>query len=134
MDQATSRRLVEEARVAVLATLTSDGRPHLVPCCFVLDGVTIYSAVDAKPKTTMDLRRLSNLRANPHASLLIQHYDEDWSELWWVRVDGQGRILEPGEERDRAVRLLSAKYPPYREAPPPGEVLGMTIDTWRSWP
>jgi PPOX class probable F420-dependent enzyme len=114
--------------------MSSQGRPHLVPCCFVLDDDTVYSAVDAKPKTTLDLKRLENLRANSAASLLIHHYAEDWSELWWVRIDGRGRLLATRDEQDRAIRLLSGKYPQYREWPPVGEVLGISIERWRSWP
>ena len=134
MDRAISRRLVADARVAVLATLTSKGRPLIVPCCFVLDGDTVYSAVDNKPKTTQNLRRLENLRANSVASLLVHHYAEDWSELWWVRVDGRGRVLESGAERARALGLLSEKYPQYQESPPQGDVIAVSITTWRWWP
>ncbi|HAM02711.1 MAG TPA: TIGR03668 family PPOX class F420-dependent oxidoreductase [Acidimicrobiaceae bacterium] len=133
MDQA--RRLLTEARVAVLATITPEGHPHLVPCCFVLDVDTIYSAVDgAKPKSTLALRRLDNVRSHPAVSLLVQHYEEDWAALWWVRVDGQGRVLEAGEERDTALELLATKYPQYREAPPPGAVLAVAVERWRWWP
>src|ERR671910_394708 len=87
MDLATMRRRVFEARVGRLATGTAAGRAHLVPCCFMLDGDTVFSAVDAKPKSTLALRRLDNLRAHPAASLLVDHYSDDWSQLWWVRLD-----------------------------------------------
>ena len=114
------RRRVAEARVGRLATVTGDGRPHLVPCCFVLHDDVVFSAVDAKPKSTLALRRLANLRANAAASLLVDHYVEDWSELWWVRVDGPGRIIDAGPERKEAVDQLAAKYDQYRRARPPG--------------
>ena len=97
VDQPAALLLLAEARVAVLGTITPEGRPHLVPCCFVLDGDTIYSAVDAKPKTTMALQRLENLRASSAASLLAHHYTEDWSALWWMRVDGHGWVVEDDE-------------------------------------
>jgi PPOX class probable F420-dependent enzyme len=96
--------------------------------------VTIYSAVDAKPKTSRSLRRLANLRANPAASLLVDHYDEDWTALWWVRVDGRGRVIDTGDERSRALALLAAKYPQYRAEPPPGPVIALDVTTWRAWP
>jgi PPOX class probable F420-dependent enzyme len=128
------RGLVQDARVGRLATVTADGRPHVVPCCYVLAGDSIYSAVDAKPKSTLVLRRLLNLSANPTAALLVDHYNDDWSQLWWVRVDGAGRVLETGAERDRALSLLAAKYDQYRVTPPPGPALAIDITAWRAWP
>jgi PPOX class probable F420-dependent enzyme len=138
MDEETMRQRVGEARVGRLGTVTGDGRPHLVPCCFALDvqrdGDVVYSAVDAKPKSTLALRRLANLRANGAAALLVDHYDEDWSALWWVRVDGQGRVIESGPERERALDLLSAKYDQYRRQRPEGAVVAIDTIAWRSWP
>lgn len=127
------RRRFTEARVARLATVTPAGRPHLVPCCFVLVGDDVYSAVDAKPKATMALRRLDNLRAHPDAALLIDHYSDDWSTLWWVRADGAGRVVEAGAERDAAIAHLARKYPIYETDPPPGAVIAIHVRTWRGW-
>jgi PPOX class probable F420-dependent enzyme len=135
MDRQVARRRVAEARVGRLATLTPEGRPHIVPCCFVLDDQTVYSAVDAKPKSTLALRRLENVRAHPSCSLLVDHYaDDEWADLWWIRVDGSGRVIEQGEERARAVDLLKAKYRQYRETTPPGAVVALDIERWRTWP
>ena len=129
------RERVTAARVARLGTVTPNGRPHLVPCCFVLDGDTIYSAVDAKPKSTLALRRLANIAANPNASLLVDHYeDDDWSALWWVRVDGTARVVGEPSGRERALDLLVAKYPQYTESPPPGDVIAVDVTGWRGWP
>ena len=129
------RERVAAARVARLATVTADGRPHVVPCCFVLDGETLYSAVDAKPKTTMHLRRLANITANPSASLLVDEYDDDdWSALWWVRVDGNARIVADEAERDLALAQLAGKYAQYRRTPPPGSVIAIETTAWRAWP
>ena len=122
------------ARVGRLATVTAEHHAHLVPCCFVLSADTIYSAIDAKPKSTLDLRRLQNLRSNDAASLLVDHYDEDWATLWWVRVDGKGRAVDDLVERDNAIDLLTAKYEQYVDSPPPGSVLAIDIDVWRTWP
>ncbi len=119
--------------VARLATVGADGQPHLVPCCFVLDGDVVYSAVDSKPKRSERLRRLEHVRANPAVCLLVDHYDEDWSALWWVRLDGRGRLVEEGPERKRALELLCAKYAQYRRDPPRGPVLAIDITGWRSW-
>jgi PPOX class probable F420-dependent enzyme len=128
------RARVTEARVARLATVAGDGSPHLVPCCFALERDVVYSAVDGKPKSTLALRRLANLRANPRASLLVDHYAEDWSTLWWVRLDGNGRVIEAGKERDAALSLLAAKYDQYRIERPIGPVVAIDIATWRGWP
>jgi PPOX class probable F420-dependent enzyme len=128
------RGRVAEARVGRLGTVTAGGRPHLVPCCFVLDGEAIYSAVDDKPKTTFDLARLDNLRATGAASLLVDHYEEDWSRLWWVRVDGRGWVAESGDLRERALGLLAAKYEQYRRQIPTGPVIVIDLTAWRGWP
>jgi PPOX class probable F420-dependent enzyme len=134
MNDDEMRRRMRDARVARLATVTSGGRPHLVPCCFALEGEVVYSAIDAKPKSTMAVRRLANLRANPYAALLVDHYSEDWSTLWWVRVDGPGRVLDGGAERAAAIAVLTQKYPVYVEEPPPGAVVAIDIVEWRGWP
>jgi PPOX class probable F420-dependent enzyme len=134
MDHDEMRRRVRDARVARLATVTSSGRPHLVPCCFALAGEVVYSAIDAKPKSTIAVRRLANLRANPYAALLVDHYSEDWSTLWWIRVDGRGRVLDGGAERATAIGVLTEKYPVYLAEPPPGAVVAIDIVDWRSWP
>jgi PPOX class probable F420-dependent enzyme len=134
MDAGTARLRVADARVGRLATLTTDLRPHLVPCCFALELDTVYSAVDAKPKSTWALRRLANVEAHPAVSLLVDHYEEDWTALWWVRLDGHGRVVDRGPERDRALGLLAAKYPQYRSDPPPGPVLAIDVERWRTWP
>ena len=127
------RRRVEDARVARLATVDAQGRPHLVPICFALAGETIYSAVDRKPKRSSRLKRLDNVRANPRVEVLVDEYGEDWSTLWWVRLSGRGRVLEQGEERTRALELLADKYPQYRAEPPEGAVLAVDVDRWSDW-
>jgi PPOX class probable F420-dependent enzyme len=120
------------ARVARLATADAAGRPHLVPIAFAVDGDTVYSVVDAKPKRTKALRRLANVRENPAVSLLVDHWDEDdWGELWWARADGTGRVLRPEEpEARRAVDLLRQRYPRQRAT---GEVLAIAVDRWSGW-
>jgi PPOX class probable F420-dependent enzyme len=133
VEQTEQRRRVAAARVGRLATLEGDGPPHLVPVCFVLAAETVYSAVDRKPKRTTQLRRLANVRANPAATLLVDEYAEDWSRLWWVRLRGLARVLETGEERDRALGLLRDKYAQYRAQPPEGAVLALDVSEWRGW-
>ena len=126
--------LVERARVAHLATVTKSGTPHIVPCCFVLDGEVIYSAVDAKPKSTLALKRLANIAAAPVASLLVDHYDEDWTQLWWVRVDGTASIVADPDERRHALLMLTDKYIQYQHEAPAGPVIAVHIERVRNWP
>src|SRR5262245_7024480 len=112
------RALTAAARVGRLATVTPTGRPHIVPCCFALLDDTVVSAVDAKPKSTLALRRLDNLRANPAAALLVDHYDDDWAALWWVRLDGRAHVVDNNAARATALAALRDKYPQNREQPP----------------
>ncbi len=124
---------VADARIGRLGTVDREGRPHLVPFCFAAEGETIYSAVDAKPKDSKRLKRLANLREHPVASVLVDHYDEDWSKLWWVRLDGHAEVLEAGRERERAIALLAEKYEQYRAEPPDGPVLAVDVIEAREW-
>lgn len=121
------------ARVARLATTDPDGRPHLVPIVFAVERNTLYSAVDRKPKRSQRLRRIENARARPDVTILVDHYDDDWSRLWWIRVRGRARVLDAGDERERALALLAEKYPQYRAEPPDGPVLAVDIVDVREW-
>jgi PPOX class probable F420-dependent enzyme len=134
MDVPTMRRRVREARVARLATIRADGRPHIVPCCFAVADDTVYSVVDAKPKASLALRRLENVRLTPSVSLLIDHYGEDWTTLWWIRLDGSAFVVESGDVRDHALALLREKYIQYVREPPPGPVISINVSSWRAWP
>jgi PPOX class probable F420-dependent enzyme len=132
--EAEARSRFASARVARLATAGADGRPHVVPIVFALAGDTIYSAVDAKPKRTTALRRLANVRDNRRVAVLVDHYDDDWGALWWVRADGSGRILEAADDEARvAVELLAERYPQYRDEPPRGPVLAIDVERWSGW-
>src|SRR6187401_2160796 len=109
MDHAVMRRRADEAQVARLGTVTADGRPHLVPCCFALDGDVLYTGVDdVKANTTHAPRRLDNIRLNPAVSVLVDNYDDDWSTLWWIRMDGQSRVVDPQSAAGRTGRRLLA--------------------------
>jgi PPOX class probable F420-dependent enzyme len=125
----TAEERLAAARVGRLATVTPHGRPHVVPVCFALHDGRIFTAVDAKPKATRALARLENVHATGRASLLVDHYDEDWRKLWWVRVDGAAEVLES----DRAVDALAAKYPQYRAERPAGPLIAIAPERWRSW-
>jgi PPOX class probable F420-dependent enzyme len=126
---ATAEERLTAARVGRLATVTGDGRPHVVPVCYTLHQGRIVTAVDAKPKATTALARLENVRATGRASLLVDHYEEDWSQLWWVRVDGPAEVLES----EAAIDALTAKYDQYVSARPAGPVIAITPERWRSW-
>lgn len=134
MDLVLAKQRVRDARVGRLGTVTPDGRPHLVPVCFALREETVYTAVDAKPKSTLALRRLVNIEATPSASLLVDHYDELWTHLWWVRVDGSARVVRSGSESQRATDALKAKYPQYQTVDIPGSVIALENVAWVTWP
>jgi PPOX class probable F420-dependent enzyme len=119
--------------VARLATTDPDGRPHLVPIVFAVDGDTLYSAVDQKPKRSRTLRRIENARARPDVTILVDHYEEDWKRLWWTRLRGHARVLDHGHEREHALTLLAKKYPQYANEPPDGPVLAIEIIETRTW-
>ena len=119
--------------MARLATTDPDGRPHLVPIVFALDGETLYTAVDRKPKRSTTLRRIENARARPDVTVLVDHYEDDWSRLWWIRLRGRARVLDGGNERDRALGLLREKYPRYDAEPPDGPVLAVDVTEIREW-
>jgi PPOX class probable F420-dependent enzyme len=121
---------VEAERVGRLATVGSDGRPHVVPICFALDGETLYTAVDEKPKSTRRLQRLANIDANPWVEVVVDHWDEDWTRLWWVRLGGPARVVDTDR---RALELLQAKYEQYRADPPAGPFVVVTIESRREW-
>src|SRR3954469_2107447 len=135
MDATEARARFASAPVARLATVAENGRPHLVPVVFALDGDTLYTAVDdVKPKATTRLRRLANIAANPAVALLADHYEDDWSALWWVRADGTARLLEPDdEEAGRARALPAERCAQYRDAPPPGVAIAVDVERWSGW-
>jgi len=127
---------LREARVGRLATADAAGRPLVVPVCYAFDGVRCYSAVDAKPKRTRNLRRLSNIAENPAVSLVVDRWDEDWSQLCWVIVEGRAEVLTSGAQFSRAIDLLVAKYPQYATLPldrADGAVVAITPDRVLAW-
>jgi PPOX class probable F420-dependent enzyme len=140
MDAEEARRRFAGARVARLATVDEEGRPHLVPIVFALCGDEIVTAVDRKPKRPGRLKRLHNIADRPAVCLLADAYDEDWDRLWWVRSDGDARILPPEapeqrfrDEHGAAIAALREKYAQYRGQPPDGPVIAVAVRRWRGW-
>lgn len=133
LDPLRARELFGSAPVARLATVTPDGAPHLVPVCIAVVGDVVYSAVDGKPKRTTELARLANIAAEPRVALLADHYDADWTRLWWVRVDGDARLVTGADERARALRALAAAYPQYALNPPQGAVIAIAARRFSGW-
>ncbi|MFJ4650055.1 TIGR03668 family PPOX class F420-dependent oxidoreductase [Nocardia sp. NPDC088792] len=135
LDEGTALERFRSARVARLATVSADGAPHIVPVTFALsvESGEIVIAVDHKPKSTTDLRRLRNIEATGRVSILADEYDEDWTRLWWVRIDGAARVLAPGPACARPIALLAAKYPQYRGNAPEGPVIRIEVDSVRGW-
>lgn len=131
------RRRAAAAPVARLATLRADGSPRLVPVTFVVlreRGDLLCFAVDeVKPKRDVRLARLDDIAGDPRVTLLVDHYEADWSALWWVRIDGTAAVLADGALRDRALDALAAKYPPYHATRPAGPVVGVRPARWSGW-
>lgn len=121
------------ARSARLATVSATGGPHLVPVVFAVDGQAIHMAVDGKPKSTRQLRRLANIERNAQVCLLVDEYTEDWEQLWWVRADGHAAIHAEGPAVDRTYQLLRAKYPQYATVPLDGPAIVVAVTRWSSW-
>ena len=136
LDTDEARRRFADARGARLATVGSDGHPHLVPVVFAVDhsdGDVVLVAVDQKPKRHRRLRRLDNIAANPAVSLLADEYSDDWLRLWWVRADGTARVDDGSATVVRAQQLLGARYRQHRDDPPGGPVIVIEIGRWSGW-
>ncbi|MDJ0953499.1 MAG: TIGR03668 family PPOX class F420-dependent oxidoreductase [Acidimicrobiia bacterium] len=132
MDEKRCRDLLAQARIARLATVGAGG-PHLVPVVFASDGDHIYTAVDHKPKRTRRLQRLDNITSNPRVSLLADHYEEDWSRLWWVRADGTAEVVVADAAMTDGIDVLVAKYPQYVERRPEGPLIVISVESWTGW-
>jgi PPOX class probable F420-dependent enzyme len=117
-----------QARIARLATVSADGSPHLVPMVFALDGTRLISAVDHKPKATTALRRLDNIAVNPFVSVLVDDYDDDWTQLWWARADGWAHVYDSYD-----VSALVERYEQYGSQPPTGPVIVIEVNHWSGW-
>jgi PPOX class probable F420-dependent enzyme len=133
MDDAEALERLTRAPVARLATVSPLGHPHVVPIVFAVIGATLVHMIDHKPKKTTRLQRLRNLEANPRASVLVDHYDDDWAGLWWVRVDGNAAIETVGARWDQAQAALVAKYQQYLASPPEGPAILLGIDGITHW-
>lgn len=132
LNEDDARVRFSDVRVVRLATVGAAG-PHVVPVTFAVDRNVIYTAVDAKPKRTRALARLKNIAAVPAVALIADHYDEDWSKLWWVRADGRARIVTGGRDFEAAVTVLTAKYPQYRDQAPAGPAIVVDVTRWSGW-
>jgi PPOX class probable F420-dependent enzyme len=133
VDAEEARRRFAEGRVGRLATADANGVPHVVPFVFAVAGDTIYWVVDQKPKRSSRLKRLKNIEANPHVDAVVDHVDEDWTGLWWVRASGSARIVEDRNEHIGAVEALRTKYRQYRDQVLEGPVVAIDVDVWSSW-
>lgn len=133
MDPDECRARFASQRRAVLATTGLDGVPHLVPVTFALLDDVVVHAVDHKPKRTTALRRLRNVAENPRVALLVDHYTDDWSVLWWVRADASAEVVTDGPRHAAAVAALVGRYPQYADVPPVGPVVWADVRRWSGW-
>jgi PPOX class probable F420-dependent enzyme len=134
LDAAEARRRFVGSDVLRLATVGSDGQPHVVPCTFALDAAgRIVIGIDNKPKSSPNLRRLRNIAENPQVSLLVDDYSADWTQLWWARADGVATTERSGAEHAEHWRLLHAKYPQYDGQVLDGPVIAVRVTSWSGW-
>jgi PPOX class probable F420-dependent enzyme len=129
MDGDEMRRRVETANVMRVGTVDERGRVHLVPIVFAIERDTVYSSTDDDPPP----KRLRNLERNPEVSLLVDSYNDDWSNVWWVRMRGTGRAIAGGPERDHARRLLTEKYPQFEGDPGGGPIIAVDVEKCSGW-
>ncbi len=127
------RRRVADARIARLGTVDPSYGVHLVPITFTLVGDVILTTVDHKPKLSRRLRRIENIERNHHVTVLVDHYEEDWTRLWWCRLSGHARVLYQGPEFDGSIEALVARYEQYREITPSGPVIRVAVNDWTGW-
>jgi PPOX class probable F420-dependent enzyme len=132
VDEVELRHRFASSPVARLATVRPDGGPHVVPVVFVLIGDMIFTAVDAKPKRSNRLQRLANVRSEPRCSLLVDHYEDDWSKLWWVRADGEAAVVEPAAATEGLAALVK-RHAQYRQLAPTGPLLAVRVTRWSGW-
>ena len=133
MAEFDARERFASSPVAQLATVGADGVPHLVPVVFAVSHDVIYTAIDAKRKSTQRLRRMANIEVNPSVSLIVDHYDDDWSQLCWVRADGTAEIHYSGEEMATGYFELRRKYVQYQRIALDGPVITVTVRRWSGW-
>jgi PPOX class probable F420-dependent enzyme len=130
--------LLARARVAHLATADQYARPHVVPIVFAFEERSLFTPIDRKPKSVGDwreLRRIRNIETNGRASVVVDEYDEDWSRLAWVRLDGTAEVLTASEDRQHAVELLERKYEQYRAMPlSDAPVIRLNVERASEWP
>lgn len=137
MAEMDAAALFARSPVAMLASVGPDGAPHVVPVVFAVntdrEPPVVYTAVDAKRKTTKRLRRLTNIAANPRVSLLVDHYDDDWTQLWWVRADGVAEVHHSGDEMATGYASLRRKYVQYQRLALDGPVVTIAVGRWAAW-
>ena len=137
MDPAEATRRLTMSKVGSIATVRPDGSPHVVPFVFAVsetgDGLVIYWCVDDKPKRSREVQRLVNIRAHPAVEIEVNRYDDDWTQLWWVRASGIAREVTSIDERERALAALATKYAPYTAHPPSGRVVAIQVERVAGW-
>jgi len=134
LDAATARDWFVRSAVLRLATVSTDGEPHVVPCTFAVDRAgRIVIGIDNKPKSSLNLRRLQNIADNARVSMLVDHYSDDWDQLWWARADGIATIERAGAEHAAHWQLLRARYPQYEGQVLDGPVIVVQVESWSGW-
>ena len=130
------QHFLDTRRVAHLATADAKGVPHVVPVCFAIIGDTLYMTIDEKPKHQTDrpLKRLRNIAENPAVAIVADRYDEDWTRLGWIMLQGTAEILLEGAEHARAQARLRIRYPQLNDMKIEGlAVIAVRLERVSSW-
>jgi len=105
---------LRHARVARMATTGTDGLPHVVPVCPVLDRGRVYVATEGSS------RKVRNLEAYPRVAIVFDDYVEDWNALRQVMLRGRARLIRRGLRWNELRELFDAKFQQYPEMAPIG--------------
>jgi PPOX class probable F420-dependent enzyme len=129
------RAFVDRFPVARLATADAQGVPHVVPICFVVIDDALYLTIDGKPKgDPRRLKRLRNIAENNHVAVIVDRYDDDWTQLGWVMLRGLAELIESGAEHALAQTALRGRYPQYRDMSLDGlPVVALRIERVARW-
>jgi PPOX class probable F420-dependent enzyme len=121
------------SRRGVLGTIGPDGSPNVLPVCYTWAGDVIWTAIDAKPKSTDQLQRVRDVKAHPHITFMVDRWDEDWTRLAWLQAHGSASILPGGPETEKAYAALRDKYHQYDDTKLDGPVIRIDVDRWVGW-
>ena len=123
--------------VARLGQLDGAGAAQNLPFVFARADGALWSPIDGKPKKHAALDRINWIEDHPEVCVLVDHYEADWSRLWWLKLYCVGRVVRGHHEHWQvAQNALANKYSQYEDLPMfAGQptMLRFEIKRWKSW-